>query len=223
MSDIKDYTAAMSGLNEMNLEQLHEIYSQMLATAHDIAYTVPDDQLVETDDEEVLRTTIRALHPGIIKFNAGLDKARVDTAKAEAKPKKPKAAKKAAAPKPAKPGKTPEAENSEESNVDATAKKSAVKKAAKKAAPKKAVAKKGKAAAANARTPVERTKYSEKATIKVLTKDKENPTRKGTGRYDRVANLIKHDGKLVSEYLKKGGKASTLKFSADAGWVKVVG
>jgi hypothetical protein len=219
MSDIKDYTAAVSGLDEMTLEQLHEIYSQMLTTAHDIAYSVPDDQLVETDDEEVLRNTIRALHPGIVKFNAGLDKAREETAAAKnAKPKK--AAKKAAPKKTAKPGKTPDAEPSvKESNVakEATAKKSAVKKAAK-AAPAKKVAKK---AAANARTPVARTKYSEKAVIKVVSK--ENPTKKGTGRFERVANLFKYDGKLVSDYLKKGGKAATLKFSADAGWVKVVG
>jgi len=216
MTKIKDYTAAVSGMDEMNLEQLHDIYSQMLATAHDIAYTVPDDQLVETDDEAVLRTTIRSLHPGIMKFNAGLDKARVDTA--AAKPAKPKkAAKKAVKAKTAKPGKTPDAEpDVKESTVDAVvkkAKKTAVKKTAKKAA------KKG-AAKANARTPVARSKWSEKAVIRAVSK--ENPTREGTGRHERVANLLKHDGKLVSDYLKKG-KSATLKFAVDAGWVKVVG
>ena len=106
--------------------------------------------------------------------------------------------------------------------MEATAKKTAKKaaKGAKKAAPAK---KAGKAAKDNARTPVARSKFSEKATIKVLTPGKENPTRAGTGRHARVANLIKHDGKLVSEFLKKGGKTGTLNYSIEQGWVKVVG
>jgi hypothetical protein len=33
---------------------------------------------------------------------------------------------------------------------------------------------------------------------------KENPRRKGTGQFDRMAVLIKHHGKTVGEYMKKG-------------------
>lgn len=225
--ELKNWTGALAGLNEANLEMLHETYSQMLATAHDLGYQAPDDQLVETDDEEVLRKVIPPLHAGIIKFHAGLDKPRVETA--GAKGKKEPAKKKAAVKKAAKKTKVSEkaAESvvteQQESDMDA-AKKTVAKKGAKKAVAKKAVAKKGaKAATANARTPVERkSKWSDKAKIKVLVKD--NPCRKGTGRFDRVANLMKHDGKLVSEFLTKGkGKPGTLAYSAEQEWVKVVG
>lgn len=219
----KDYKKAIEGVATMTLEQLHDLYSQMLATAHDIGYKVPDEQLVETEDPEVLRKVIPPLNSGIETFAAGLDEPRVEkttTAKEpKAAPKKKAPAKKAAAVKP----KADKSAATTESNVESTAKKTASKKAAKGA--KKAPAKKGasKAAKANARTPVARSKYSDKATIKVLTKDKENPTRKGTGRFDRVANLFKYDGKLVKDFLAKGGKTGTLSYSIEQGWVKVVG
>jgi primosomal protein N' len=220
----KDYKKAIEGVGEMTIEQLHDLYSQMLATAHDIGYKVPDDLLVETEDAEVLRGVIPPLNEGIEKHAAEHDQPdgeKTTTAKEpEAAAPKKRAAKKAAAANP----KAAKAAASTESNVESTAKKTTAKKAAKKGVAK-GTAKKGasKAAKANARTPVARSKWSEKATIKVLTKDKENPTRKGTGRHDRVANLIKHDGKLVSEYLKKGGKTGTLSYSIEQGWVKVVG
>jgi len=219
MAKLRDYSSAIAGLDEMTLEQLHDIYSQMLATAHDISYAVPDEQLVETDDESVLRKIIPPLHEGLVKFNAGLDTPRV----AGSAGKKSVAKKKAAAKPKDKESKTASSPTapvqSKETTMAATAKKAApaAKKAAK--AVKKGSAKKAKA---NARTPAApRNKWSEKAKIKVLAD--ENPCRKGTGRHERVANLFKYDGKLVSDFLAKGGKTGTLAYSAEQGWVKVVG
>lgn len=219
----KDYKKAIEGVATMTIEQLHDLYSQMLATAHDIGYKVPDELLVETEDTEVLRKVIPPINDGLEKFVAEHDQPSGDKTTSAKEPntapKKKAPAKKAAAVKP----KADKSVASTESNVESTAKKTTAKKAAKKGAAKGVKKGASKAAKANARTPVARSKYSDKATIKVLTKDKENPTRKGTGRFDRVANLFKYDGKLVKDFLAKGGKTGTLTYSIEQGWVKVVG
>jgi hypothetical protein len=213
MSKTKDYSVAIAGIAEMDIEKLHELYSDMLATAHDIGFKVPDDQLVETDDPDVLRALVPKLHDGIVGHVK--DAGETDSPSAGKKPAKKSKPKADKTKQPEASG--PRAEVDKEKTMKTSAKKATV---AKKAATKKTAAK-GKKANANARTPVSRSKYSEKATIKVVAK--ENPTRKGTGRFERVANLLKSDGKLVSDFLKKGGRSGTLSYAVEQGWVKVVG
>jgi hypothetical protein len=218
MTDIKDWSKQISGLTSLEERELHDIYSEMLATAHDIGYNVPDDQLVETEDPEVLRAVIAPLHAGLVKFHSGLDKPRVDKAKKTKTKVVPLT-------KPAKVAKqkVDKVDVSKENEMaNATAKKAKVGRPAKKAvAPKRAVKKTAKG---NARTPVARAprnSWGENAKIKVLID--ENPVRAGTGRFERVANLMKHDGKLVADFLKKGGRGGTLKYAVEEGWVKVIG
>jgi hypothetical protein len=236
--EIKDWTKQIEDLSILGLEQLHEVYSEMLATAHDIGYVVPDEQLVETDDDTKLREVIEVLHPEIVKFAAEnsreptektADKGAKKTAASKEKKvqKKPAtgAAKKAAPVSPKKPAK-PAAQKGDndvdhvdqkESTNMASAKKT-TKAPAKKA--KKAPAKKAaKKASDNARTPVGRSKFKPEATINV--KLKENPTKAGTGRFDRVANLMKHNGKTVEQFLKSGGKTGTLSYSVAQGWITI--
>lgn len=52
-------------LSELGADELHNLYSSMLATAHDIGYAVPDELLIETDDPADLRRVIPPLHAGI--------------------------------------------------------------------------------------------------------------------------------------------------------------
>lgn len=69
------------------------------------------------------------------------------------------------------------------------------------------------------KTSTRRTVVSESARIRVLAK--ENPCRKGTGRFDNVARIIKHNGKTVAEFVKHGGKVASLTFAAQQGWAKI--
>ena len=49
----------------------------------------------------------------------------------------------------------------------------------------------------------------------------ENPARPGTGRHERVALLMKHDGKTVKKFLDAGGRTSTLTHNEEAGNIKI--
>lgn len=227
---IKDLTKQIEDLKVMGLDQLHETYSDMLATAHDIGYTVPDDQLVETDDDAVLRGIIEKLHPEIVKFAAEAPDRVAPAAKSKKKPaakpasEKP-AAKKAAVKAPKKPAKTAEQkedEGSKESTmVTSTAKKAPAKKTAKavKKAAAKGAKKTAKKASANARTAVGTARFTEDQVISV--KFKENPGREGSGRHERLARLEKFDGKTVGAFYKAGGKSGTLTKSVQMKWITV--
>jgi hypothetical protein len=94
------------------------------------------------------------------------------------------------------------------------AKKAKTAKTAKKAAaPKKAAAKA--AGAGRAGAIPDDAKITVSAAVL-----KENPRRKGTGQFDRMAVLIKHHGKTVGEYMKKGERP-TLNHAVERGEVKV--
>lgn len=224
MKNIKDWTMEIAGLEQMDIDPLTNLYSEMLATAHDIGYQVPDELLVETENPEELRKVIVPLHEGIKTAHAEAKAAAKETE--AAKPPKKTVAKKAATKAPKKPAKSAEQKEAKKETTmteaaTTTAKKAAPKKAAaKKAAPKGKAAKKTskKASAANARTPAGRYTGDEVITVKV----KENPAREGTGKFDRMANLIKHNGKTVAAFLKTAlGKSSTLRNAVNAGWISV--
>lgn len=59
--------------DDMSIEELHEHYSEMLATANDLGFKVPENLLVETEDAEKLREVCAKLDDGITAFRAGLD------------------------------------------------------------------------------------------------------------------------------------------------------
>jgi hypothetical protein len=183
------------------------IYTEMLATAHDIGYKVPDELLIETENPDELRKVIVPLHEGIVKFHAE----KPATEKVGNSP-----AKKSAAKKPAKPAKQKGAK--QETEMEATAKKAAKAKTPKKAA-KKAVAKAGKKAASdNARVGVGRFTGDEVITVKAKT----NPAREGSAKHERVANLMKHHGKTVKTFLgSKLGRSSTLHNAKKAGIITI--
>ena len=65
-----------------------------------------------------------------------------------------------------------------------------------------------------------RSAFAENARIKVLVD--QNPTRKGTGRFERVARILKHNGKTVADFVKHGGKIASLSFAVEHDWIKVV-
>jgi hypothetical protein len=92
-------------------------------------------------------------------------------------------------------------------------KKAAKKKTAKKAAAPKKAAKTAKAAGAGRAGAI-----PDDAKITVVAK--ENPRRKGTGQHDRFAILMKHHGKTVGDYMKKGERP-TLNLAVERGEVKV--
>lgn len=266
---MNDKTAKLP--DDMSVEELHEHYSEMLATANDLGFRVPDELLVESDDAEILRGVCAKLDDGITAFRAGLDVGDDKSDEGMPAPEKPKvtrvgkkpAAKKTtkkSATKPtdsssrpsagtkkpvakgakpvvkaestestAKPKDSPEAPSklskSEESTMAKTAKKTA-KKAPAKAPAKKAAAKTAKSAKSakapakkSAGRPASSRTYKEDA--KITVKVDENPCRAGTGRFERVANILKHDGKTVGAYLKSGGKAGSLRYSEEQGWIKV--
>jgi len=254
--EIQDWTKQIEDLDVLGLDRLHETYSEMLATAHDIKFQVPDELLVQTDDDAELRRVIAELHPMIVEHaavssreSAGEpDDNESSTSPEKAPPKKERkktttiAKKKAAArsegaetaeettapaptPSPKNPAKTAAKKGTSERKSDqmsAAKKTKATKKTATKKTTKtagKATKKSAKTAASNARTPVRAGKFAPDATIHV--KLKENPARAGTGRFDRVANLMKHDGKTVEQFLKSGGARGTLNFSVAQGWITV--
>lgn len=228
VKSLKDWTKQIEGLATMEITPLTELYTDMLATAHDIGYKVPDALLVETENPDELRKVIEPLDKGIKEFHAELLKAPVkpkatDTVKTASSHtlkaselKKPRAAKKAAPKKPAEPAAQ---KGKKEKTMAKAAKTVAEPKAAKKVAKKvakKAAAKK--AASSNARVGVSRFTGDEKITLKI----KDNPAREGSGKFERMANLMKHSGKTVKTFLaSKLGRSSTLHNAAKAGYITV--
>lgn len=226
--ELKDWTKQIEGLAEMDLDGVTNLYSEMLATAHDIGYKVPDEQLIETEDPEQLKKVIPPLHQGILDFHSAKQaeaKQKAAAAKAaktkKTAPTKADAApKKSVAKKPAKAAAQKDVSKETEMATATTAKKAAApKKAAKKAA--KAPAKKAgkKAASANARTPAAgRFTGTEVITVKF----KEVPGRAGSGVHDRLANLAKYSGKTVDAFLKSSlGRTSTLHKAVKQGWITI--
>ena len=76
-----------------------------------------------------------------------------------------------------------------------------------------------KKAAKNARRPA--TKFADTAKIKVTFPDGEVPAREGTGRYERLMLVKKHNGKTVGSFVEHGGLQATLGRAVKEGWVKV--
>lgn len=76
-----------------------------------------------------------------------------------------------------------------------------------------------KKAAANARRPAPQ--YKDGAKIKVTFPDGEVPAREGTGRYERLMLVKKHNGKTVESFVEHGGRVATLSRAEQNGWVKV--
>ena len=76
-----------------------------------------------------------------------------------------------------------------------------------------------KTSAKNARKPA--TKFAETAKIKTTFTAKEIPAREGTGRYERLQLVLKHNGKTVGSFVEHGGLQATLGRAAKEGWVKV--
>jgi outer membrane biosynthesis protein TonB len=217
MKDLKDWSKDIDGLPGMEVSALENIYSEMLATAHDLKFSVPDELLVETQDPAKLREVIPPLHEALKKHHDEVKNRPVAAPKPIKTPAKAKT--KTAADKPAakeaktraakKPAKTAEQKEPEqETAMTATAKKTA--KTAKKTAKKGATAKGAKSAAGNARTPVGRSKFTE------------NPGREGSGAHERLKNLQKFNGKTVGAFLKSElGRSSTLANCVRAGWITV--
>lgn len=250
MKDLRDWSKELSGLSDMGTDETNELYAQMLATAHDIGFTVPDNLLIETENVEDVRKVIPDLHAGIVAHHEEL---KVQAAAKPKPAKAPRATKEKAAATP------PVTKSTDKVPTERKTKKSTPKKAAatadqkepveeesatmattakktakagkaagggaKKGAAPKVAAKKSakgatKSAKDNARTPVVgRSKFDgdQKITIKIDA----NPAREGSGRFDRVANLMKHNGKTVEQFLKSGGKSATLIFAVNEGWAAV--
>lgn len=237
MKALKDWSKQISGLDAMDKDAVLALYSEMLATAHDIGYKVPDDQLIETEDPVKLRAVMPALHEGIRAAHAAAknkkpaveftESSSTHSLKAsELKKGKTKAAVKQKAPK--KPAvaaaqKEPKSTETETMGSTATAKKTA-KKAAK-GAVKKAPAKKAakKASAANARTSVGRNPFGENAVIKVL--NKETGVSADSERGKRIAVVFKYNGKKVSDFFAKEkppmNRTDTLRFLIDRKFISI--
>lgn len=206
----------------MNLSQLREAHSDMLATAADVSFEIPDHLQKEIEDEERGVVMCDELHGKLQKFVAGLDAERSpksdkaplaeETSEEHTESSKPKrAAKKASSTKGSKaPVKktdsAPPAEVKEKKVAKKAAKKAPAKKAAKKAPAKKASAGSSK-------------KFAEDAKITKLVE--KNPCREGTGKFDRVAAILKHHGKTVGAFIKGGGKQGSLAHCVSKKWIKV--
>jgi hypothetical protein len=76
MKTLKDWTKQIEDLPTMEITPLTELYTDMLATAHDIGYKVPDELLVETENPDELRKVIEPLDKGIKEFHAEAAKAK---------------------------------------------------------------------------------------------------------------------------------------------------
>lgn len=211
---LKDWTKQIDGLPTMEITPLTELYTDMLATAHDIGYKVPDDLLVETESPDELRKVIEPLDKGIKEFHAEAAKAKPATEKKETVKKA--ISKKAAPKKPAEPAvQKGKKEKTMAKAAKTVAEPKAAAKVAKKVAKKKASKK---AASSNARVGVSRFTGDEKITVKV----KENPAREGSGKFERLANLLKHNGKTVKTFLaSKLGRSSTLHNASKAGYISI--
>jgi hypothetical protein len=236
MKDIKDWSKAIEDLKIMDADAVLNLYSEMLATAHDLGYKVPDEQLIETEDADKLRAVIPPLHEGLVAFHATAKAEAEKKAKAtKAAPKKKPvvanaADKKTASPKkPARTAKQKGEETESKPMTTPTAKKAATpKKVAAKKAPAKKVAKKAakKAAAKNARTPAgggNKNPFGEKAVIKVLNKAPE--VREGTERHKRVMAVLKYGNKKVADFYAGEkpplNRTDTLRFMEEQGWISI--
>jgi hypothetical protein len=214
---LKDWTNDIAGLAAMDIDGVTNLYSEMLATAHDLGYKVPDELLIETEDPEQLKVVISPLHEGIKTFHAAKiakDKEKKAAAKADARTTKKSVAK--------KPAKTAAQKDvSKETNMaTATANKAAPAKKAAKAA-KKAGKKAGKkAATANARKAAGGGATRFEGTEVISVKFKDVPGRAGSAVHDRLSNLAKFNGKTVDAFLKSSlGKSSTLHKAKAKGWI----
>jgi hypothetical protein len=76
-----------------------------------------------------------------------------------------------------------------------------------------------KKSAKNARKPA--AKFADTAKIKTTFTGKEIPAREGTGRYERLQLVLKHNGKTVGSFVEHGGRLATLSRAKAQGWVKV--
>lgn len=239
IKELKDWSTSITGLKALGKDDTLALYSEMLATAHDLGYKVPDEQLIETEDPDALKRVIPPLHEGLVAHHAivkaDAEKKEAAAAKKAAKPikliKVPKDKEPATPPtKPAK--KVAQKAPKEKTKMAKTAKVAApaAKKAAKAAPAKKAAkkaAKKGaakKAAGANARTSVGfRNPFGENAVIKVLNKD--TGIKDGSERARRVAAVFKYSNKKVSAFYAGEkpplNRTDTLRFMIDQGFISV--
>lgn len=190
------------------LEQLQETHSEMLATAADIGFEVPEELKADITDLAAGGAIVAALDTAIREFRKGVagDNEGSDTVAASpSKPKKTVTKTKPAAdvPPPIK---------------EKTVAKKAVKKAA---AVKKAPAKKAAAAkpAKKASAPVARASFSDDAKITWLGKD--NPAREKSGRHERIELVRKANGKSVKTFRAGKGRGSTLSWCVKQGLAKV--
>jgi membrane protein involved in colicin uptake len=239
MKALKDWSKQIADLEITDDETVLALYSEMLATAHDIGYKVPDDQLIESEDPAKLKAAIPALHAGIIKAHAEAKKrpatefapttesahsikaSELKGGKAKAKPKKEKAPK-----KPAKSAVQKEPDEVESKTMaTATAKKAAKKAPAKKAAKAAPAKADKKAAKANARTAAGATRnpFGDNAVIKVL--NKETGVSADSERGKRIAVVFKYNGKKVSDFFSKEkspmNRTDTLRFLIDRKFISV--
>lgn len=212
---LKDWSKELAELSTYGYETVNGLYSDMLATAHDIGLKVPDELLIETEEPDALKKVIPPLHDALVKFHAEKSAAEKTKKSADKAPSKKESAPK----KPAKTAVQKEIKSKEESTMAKTA---TAKKTAPKAAPAKKVAKKAskKASSSNARTAAGGgTRYTGEETIHV--KIKTNPAREGSGRFERVARIIKYNGKKVKDFVKAGGVTASLHFAVGQGWITV--
>lgn len=216
-------------MTEKTLEQLQETHSEMLATAHDLGLELPTELTLDFTDAGAgaaicsnIDALIRAHREGREVLAGDDDKGHNATSAPQPKRTKksssgeasasPPKAKKASAKKPA--DKKSAGTNTEEKTD--VAKSPAKKSAAKKAAKKKSTA--------NARTKAgggkQRATFAEDA--KITATGKENPSSLDSGKGQRIANVLKHNGKTVKTYLSTGkGKRGTLGWCVANGLVKV--
>ncbi len=197
--------------------QLEEAHSDMLATASDLGFKVPD-HLLEIPDGTDPAFQMKAakicddLHAALEKHSADLapsEKKPVasETEKVQGAPAKPKktAAPKVGVAKPkAEAAKPPAAK-------EKTVAKKAAKKATKKSAPKKAAKKATAGTGAHALRP--------EGVITV--KAKENPCREGSDKHERVAAIFKLNGKTVEAALKAGVRKGSLNYCKEQGWISI--
>ena len=211
-------------MTEKKLEELQEDHSQMLATAVDLGIELPEELKADFTDAGAGATICSNLDALIRAHQTGRETAKplaedddksdtdVSSKPKSASKKKPKAAAKAATtekPRPSGTAKKAAPKDSGSQQQEKPVAKTAAKKAtAKKAAKKKATGNARKAVAA----------FDEKA--KITKTGKDNPAREGSGKFDRIANVLAHNGKTVGTYLTKG-KVGTLRWCVNKGLVKV--
>lgn len=207
-------------MTEKTLEQLQETHSEMLATAHDLGLELPTELTLDFTDAGAgaaicsnIDALIRAHREGREVLAGDDDKGHND--ESSSAPKKPKRAS-SSQKKAKKPADKKSAGTNTEEKTD-VAKSPAKKSAAKKAAKKKSTA--------NARTKAggsgkQRATFAEDA--KITATGKENPSSLDSGKGQRIANVLKHNGKTVKTYLSTGkGKRGTLGWCVANGLVKV--